>query len=178
MHLKNNIGSVITLKKLLNRNEKAEFSEPSKYFYKKLIIHKTKEGKKNAKSLKKKLEDIENIYEVNKHFLRAMWADESFFGRARPRLDGLQVLSLLSFSSKNRHFYFNQLFYLIDFAIENSIDIKELKASKAGALGQPQFLHSTLVKFAVDFDKDGKRDIWNSQSDTLASIANYLNRFG
>ena len=68
----------------------------------------------------------------------------------------------------------NQLFYLIDFAIENKINIKELKASKAGALGQPQFLPSTLVKFAVDFDNDGNIDIWSSQSDILASIANYL----
>ncbi len=178
MHLKDNIASVITLKKLLNKNEQAEFSEPLEYFNKKLIIQKTKEGKKNAKSLKKILEDIENIYKVDKHFLLAIWANETFFGRVRPRLDGLQVLSLLSFSSKNRHFYLNELFYLIDFAIENRIDIKELKASKAGALGQPQFLPSTLVKFAVDYDKDGNIDIWNSQSDTLASIANYLNHFG
>ena len=178
MHLKDNIGSVMTLRKLLNKNEQAEFSEPLEYFNKKLIIHKTKEGKKNAKSLKKILEDIENIYKVDKHFLLAIWANETFFGRVRPRLDGLQVLSLLSFSSKNRRFYLNELFYLIDFAIENSIDIKELKASKAGALGQPQFLPSNLVKFAVDYDKDGNIDIWNSQSDTLASIANYLNQFG
>jgi len=178
MHLKNDIASVITLKTLLKKNEQAEFSEPSKYFNKKLILEKTEEGKKNAKSLQKILENIENIYKVDRHFLLAIWANETFFGRVRPRLDGLKVLSLLSFSSKNRVFYLNELFYLIDFAIENKINIKELKASKAGALGQPQFLPSTIAKFAVDFDNDGNIDIWSSQSDTLASIANYLNQFG
>ena len=178
MHLKNDIASVITLKTLLKKNEQAEFSEPSKYFNKKLILEKTEEGKKNAKSLQKILENIENIYKVDRHFLLAIWANETFFGRVRPRLDGLKVLSLLSFSSKNRVFYLNELFYLIDFAIENEINIKELKASKAGALGQPQFLPSTIAKFAVDFDNDGNIDIWSSQSDILASIANYLKQFG
>ena len=178
MHLKNNIDSVITLKRLIKKNEQAEFSEPSKYFNKKLILQKTEEGKKNVKSLHKTLEEIENIYKVDKHFLLAIWANETFFGKVRPRLNAVQVLSLLSFSSKNRLFYLKELLYLIDFAIENKINIKEIKASKAGALGQPQFLPSTLVKFAVDFDNDGNIDIWSSQSDILASIANYLKQFG
>ena len=177
-HLKDNIGSVIKLKRLLKKKEQAEFSDPAKYFNKKLILQKTKVGKKYKKSLQKILDNIENIYEVDRHFLLAIWANETFFGRVRPRLDGLQVLSLLSFSSSNRLFYLNELIYLIDFAIENEINIKYLKASKAGALGQPQFLPSTLIKFAVDYDDDGNIDIWSSQSDTLASIANYLYQFG
>ena len=177
-HLKDNIGSVIKLKRLLNKNEQAEFSDPAKYFNKKLILQKTKVGKKYKKSLQKILENIENLYEVDRHFLLAIWANETFFGRVRPRLDSLQVLSLLSFSSSNRLVYLNELIYLIDFAIENEINIKYLKASKAGALGQPQFLPSTLVKFAVDYDNDGNKDIWNSQPDILASIANYLHQFG
>lgn len=176
-HLKDNIGSVIKLKRLLNKNEQAEFSDPAKYFNKKLILQKTKVGKKYKKSLQKILENIENLYEVDRHFLLAIWANETFFGRVRPRLDCLQVLSLLSFSSSNRLGYLNELIYLIDFAIENEMNIKYLKASKAGALGQPQFLPSTLVKFAVDYDNDGNKDIWNSQPDILASIANYLHQF-
>ena len=93
-HLKDNIGSVIKLKRLLNKNEQAEFSDPAKYFNKKLISQKTKVGKKYKKSLQKILENIENLYEVDRHFLLAIWANETFFGRVRPRLDGLQVLSL------------------------------------------------------------------------------------
>ena len=178
VHLKSKIASVIKIKKILNEDQQAEFSEPSKYFNKELISHKTNSGKKKAKTLEKLLNNLENIYGVDRNILLAIWANESFFGRVMPKLDALQVLSLLSFSSKNRIFYLSELIYLIDFAIENKNDVRELKVSKAGALGQPQFLPSTLVKFAVDYDNDGTKDIWNNPSDTLASIANYLNKFG
>ena len=178
VHLKSKIASVMKIKKILNENKQAEFSEPAKYFNKELISHKTSSGKKKAKSLEKLLNNLENIYGVDRNILLAIWANESFFGRVMPKLDALQVLSLLSFSSKNRLFYLSELIYLIDFAIENKNDVRELKVSKAGALGQPQFLPSTLVKFAVDYDNDGTKDIWKNPSDTLASIANYLNKFG
>ena len=178
VHLKSKIASVVKIKKILNEDKQAEFSEPAKYFNKELISHKTSSGKKKAKTLEKLLNNLENIYGVDRNILLAIWANESFFGRVMPKLDALQVLSLLSFSSKNRLFYLSELIYLIDFAIENKNDVRELKVSKAGALGQPQFLPSTLVKFAVDYDNDGTKDIWNNPSDTLASIANYLNKFG
>ena len=178
VHLKSKIASVMKIKKILNEDKQAEFSEPAKYFNKELISHKTSSGKKKAKTLEKLLNNLENIYGVDRNILLAIWANESFFGRVMPKLDALQVLSLLSFSSKNRLFYLSELIYLIDFAIENKNDVRELKVSKAGALGQPQFLPSTLVKFAVDYDNDGTKDIWNNPSDTLASIANYLNKFG
>ena len=178
VHLKSKIASVMKIKKILNEDKQAEFSEPAKYFNKELISHKTNSGKKKAKTLEKLLNNLENIYGVDRNILLAIWANESFFGRVMPKLDALQVLSLLSFSSKNRIFYLSELIYLIDFAIESKNDVRELKVSKAGALGQPQFLPSTLVKFAVDYDNDGTKDIWNNPSDTLASIANYLNKFG
>ena len=178
VHLKSKIASVMKTKKILKKDKQAEFSEPAKYFNKELISHKTSSGKKKAKTLEKLLNNLENIYGVDRNILLAIWANESFFGRVMPKLDALQVLSLLSFSSKNRLFYLSELIYLIDFAIENKNDVRELKVSKAGALGQPQFLPSTLVKFAVDYDNDGTKDIWNNPSDTLASIANYLNKFG
>ena len=178
VHLKSKIASVMKIKKILNEDKQAEFSEPAKYFNKELISHKTSSGKKKAKTLEKLLNNLENIYGVDRNILLAIWANESFFGRVMPKLDALQVLSLLSFSSKNRLFYLSELIYLIDFAIENKNDVRELKVSKSGALGQPQFLPSTLVKFAVDYDNDGTKDIWNNPSDTLASIANYLNKFG
>ena len=178
VHLKSKIASVMKIKKILNEDKQAEFSEPAKYFNKELISHKTSSGKKKAKTLEKLLNNLENIYGVDRNILLAIWANESFFGRVMPKLDALQVLSLLSFSSKNRIFYLSELIYLIDFAIESKNDVRELKVSKAGALGQPQFLPSTLVKFAVDYDNDGTKDIWKNPSDTLASIANYLNKFG
>ena len=58
------------------------------------------------------------------------------------------------------------------------ISVDRMKSSWAGAMGQPQFLPTSFLKYAADGDGDGKRDIWNSDADTLASIANYLSQFG
>ena len=58
------------------------------------------------------------------------------------------------------------------------IDAKTMTGSWAGAMGQPQFMPSSYLDHAVDFDKDGLRDIWHSKPDTLASIASYLKDYG
>ena len=104
-HLKTKLASVAKIKKILSEDKQAEFSEPKKYFSEKLISHKSSLGKKNARSLHALLHNIENVYKVDKHVLLARWANETFFGKVRPKLDGVQVLSLLSFSSKNRSFF-------------------------------------------------------------------------
>ena len=88
------------IKKILSEDKQAEFSEPKKYFNKELISHKTNLGKKKARTLEKLLNNLENIYGVDRNILLAIWANETFFGRAMPKLDALQVLSLLSFSQK------------------------------------------------------------------------------
>ena len=145
VHLKGELATVLKVKKLLNKGVQAEFSEPAQYFNQELIAHKSRVGKANLKNFEKILNNLEHIYEVDKHILLAIWANETFFGKVLPKFDALQVLTLLSFSSKNRAFYLRELIYLIDSAIENKIDNRTLKVSKAGALGQPQFLPSTLV---------------------------------
>ena len=108
----------------------------------------------------------------------AIWANETFFGRAGPNLDGLQILSILSFSSDKRNFFLEEFLYLVQIIEKYKIDIETLKTSTTGALGQPQFLPSTYLKFGIDFDNDRIADIWDSEKDTLASIANYLNKHG
>lgn len=71
-----------------------------------------------------------------------------------------------------------ELIAALEIASKGYIDESAMKSSWAGALGQPQFMPTSYLKHAVDFDGDGKRDIWNSVPDTLASIANYLNLHG
>ena len=99
VHLKGELATVLKVKKLLNKGVQAEFSEPAQYFNQELIAHKSRIGKENVKNLEKILNNLENIYEVDKHILLAIWANETFFGKVLPRFDALQVLSLLSFSS-------------------------------------------------------------------------------
>ena len=71
-----------------------------------------------------------------------------------------------------------ELIAALQIAQSGAVPLEKLRSSWAGAMGQPQFLPSSYLKFAVDFDNDGTKDIWNSVPDTLASIANYLNAFG
>ena len=61
---------------------------------------------------------------------------------------------------------------------EEKVDPLSLKGSYAGAMGQPQFISSSFRSYAIDFDKDGKRDIWNNTADAIGSVANYLSRHG
>src|SRR5205085_9738537 len=71
-----------------------------------------------------------------------------------------------------------ELFDALDMVSRGQIDAKSMTGSWAGAMGQPQFMPSSYLKYAEDFDKDGRRDIWKSNADALASVANYLHKSG
>ena len=174
-HLKSKLNSYSKVRDILKKFSHAEFSQPDKYFNKDLIKTKTTLGKKIKDDLNKELTKIEKVFGVDRNILLAIWANETFYGKVKPNLDGLQTLSILSFASKDRIFFLKEFLYLIDIIEENKIEIKKLKTSTSGALGQPQFLPSTFLRFGVDFDNDNKINIWDSNLDSLASIANYLN---
>jgi membrane-bound lytic murein transglycosylase B len=70
------------------------------------------------------------------------------------------------------------LFAALDILDRQEVALDHLKGSWAGAMGQPQFMPSSFLRYAVDFDGDGQRDIWNSTGDVFASIANYLKQHG
>jgi lytic murein transglycosylase len=156
----------------------AEFSRPEKYFRYNLIESKVTLGKKIKSSLFKKLEKIEKHFGVDKDILLAIWANETFYGKVLPNIDGLFVLSILSFSSEKKHFYLNEFFSLLSIIEKSNLPLKQFKTSISGALGQPQFLPSSLIDFGVDFNGDSFIDIWNSPIDSLASIANFLSKNG
>jgi membrane-bound lytic murein transglycosylase B len=74
-------------------------------------------------------------------------------------------------------FYRGQLVAFLLLCRENGVDPKSVPGSYGAAFGQTQFIPSSFREYAVDFDHDGKRDVWHSEADVLASIANYLKRF-
>jgi membrane-bound lytic murein transglycosylase B len=71
-----------------------------------------------------------------------------------------------------------ELFNALEILNNGDIELARLKGSWAGALGQPQFMPSSYLEYAQDFDEDGRRDIWSSLPDVFASVANYLQRHG
>ena len=72
----------------------------------------------------------------------------------------------------------NELFNALEILNRGDIELERMKGSWAGALGQPQFMPSSYLRYAQDFDGDGRRDIWSSQPDVFASIAYYLQQHG
>ena len=86
----------------------------------------------------------------------------------------MPTLATLAYDDRRGPMFRAQLFDALTILDAGHIDLPRLKGSWAGAMGQPQFMPSSYLKYAVDFDGDGRRDIWTSQPDVFGSIGNYL----
>jgi len=108
----------------------------------------------------------------------AIWGRESGFGSAKIPHDAFQVLGTKAFMATRKDMFRTEVLAALEMVEKGLVSRKAMKSSWAGALGQPQFLPSSFLNHAVDFDGDAHPDIWNSVPDTLASIANYLVNYG
>ena len=121
---------------------------------------------------------IEKTYGVPRRILLAIWGIETRYGRATGRTPVFQALATLSWEGRRGDFFRTELFNALMMVDRGYIDARTMPGSWAGAMGQTQFMPSSYLEYAVDFDKDGHRDIWKSTPDALASIANYLKGYG
>ncbi len=164
--------------KLSHAYDQSEFASPERYFNQRNINLLVRMGRERLRKWGSVLARIERRYGVPKKILLAIWGRESGFGRARLPHNAIEVLATLSFMGRRKEYFNNELLAALKIVQQGHITITEMKSSWAGALGQPQFLPSKFLHYAVDFDGDGKRDIWRSVPDSLASIANYLRQNG
>ncbi len=156
----------------------AEFRSPAAYFSEKRLSGLTEAGRNLSNKWSKTISKVENSYGVPGHILVAIWGMESNFGRARIAHSAIPVLATKAFMSTRKELFRRELLAALQILQKGYISRESMNSSWAGALGQPQFMPSVFLKYAVDFDGDGRRDIWNSVPDTLASIANYLAKSG
>ncbi len=124
------------------------------------------------------LDQITARYGVPPRILVAVWGMESNFGRFSGVRPTVPALATLAWDPRRATFFRAELFNALEILNRGDIDLPHLKGSWAGAMGQPQFMPSSYLKFAEDFDGDGKRDIWSTPADVFASIANYLKGHG
>ena len=124
------------------------------------------------------LEKIATEYGVQKRFIVALWGNESNFGRIQGKVPVLSALSTLAFEGRREALFRKQFFAALQILQEGHAQLDTFKGSWAGAMGQSQFLPTSFLTYAVDYDGDGKKDIWQSQEDVFASIANYLAKEG
>ena len=117
-------------------------------------------------------------YGAQPRIITAVWGLESNFGRFAGVRPTIPALATLAYDPRRATLFRNELFSALEIVNRGDIELERLKGSWAGALGQPQFMPSTYLEFAQDFDGDGRRDIWTSQGDVFASVAHYLKEHG
>jgi lytic murein transglycosylase len=160
------------------RMRQAEFSAPAKYFNERNIGYITETGRSLARKHASTLASIEKTYGVPARILLAIWGRESGFGRVDIPHDAFQVLGTKAFMSTRPELFRRELINALVIVQLGHASPSAMRSSWAGAMGQPQFLPSSYLQYAVDFDGNGHPDIWNSVPDTLASIAAYLKASG
>jgi membrane-bound lytic murein transglycosylase B len=135
-------------------------------------------GKEMAVENKTVLGQVARKYNVQGRLLLAFWGIETRYGRVTGKVPVFQALATLAWEPRRATFFRGELFNALTMVQRGHIDAPSMTGSWAGAMGQTQFMPSSYLTYAVDFDGDGHRDIWKSTGDTLASIANYLKGFG
>ena len=118
--------------------------------------------------------DIEAKYGVPSEILTAIWAQESAFGAIQGDLDVIRCLASLAYDGRRRDWAETQIFAAFRMIQQGDATREQMKGSWAGAMGQTQLIPETFLTVAVDGDGDGKRDIWNSSADALASAGNLM----
>ncbi|MFZ1815349.1 MAG: lytic murein transglycosylase [Rhizobiaceae bacterium] len=156
----------------------AEFGAPSRYFSEKVLGAVVAGGRSRFSSMSPTLAAIERKSGVPGRFLLAIWGRESGFGRAKIPYDAFEVLGTKAFMASRKEMFRRELVAALVMLEKGLVTRAMMKSSWAGALGQPQFLPTSYLEHAADGDGDGRADIWNSQADTLASIAGYLKHHG
>jgi membrane-bound lytic murein transglycosylase B len=124
------------------------------------------------------LKQVGDKYGVPPGILVAIWGLESNFGRFSGVRPTIATLATLAYDPRRSVMFRQELFDALRILDSGDVEPAAMRGSWAGALGQPQFMPSSFLLYAQDFDGDGKRDIWKSTPDVFASIANYLAAHG
>jgi len=121
---------------------------------------------------------IEQQYGVQPRFLVAFWGLETNFGDYLGSFSVIGSLATLAYDPRRSDFFRSELLAALSIIDDGHISAPNMLGSWAGAMGQPQFMPSTFVSFAVDGNGDGRKDIWHSLPDVFASAANFLSKSG
>lgn len=124
------------------------------------------------------LEDISTRYEIQPNFLVAFWGIESDFGRNQGGFSVIASLATLAYDGRRANYFRAELLDALRILDRGDTTPARMIGSWAGAMGQAQFMPSVFLKYGVDYDGNGRRDIWGSRGDVFASAANYLKNIG
>lgn len=139
---------------------------------------KVKQANRLYQEHKLTLDRIGREYGVQPRFIVALWGVESNFGRLMGNYNVIEALATLAYEGRREAFFRKQVIAALTILNDGHIAPTEMKGSWAGAMGQPQFMPTSFLAYAVDGNNDGRIDIWQSEEDVFASAANYLKMSG
>lgn len=145
-----------------------------KYLKSRVDAYRILEGRREYKKNQVVADEIGRKYGVDPCFIMAFWGMETSYGSYMGNFPVINSLATLAYDSDRKAFFRKELFLALHILNDGHVSLKDFKGEWAGASGQPQFLPSSWVKYAVDYDGDGHKDIWKSKPDVFASIANYM----
>jgi membrane-bound lytic murein transglycosylase B len=145
-----------------------------KYILRILTPKLVRDGHDKFAAHKPLLDEIGNVYGVDPRVIVAIWGMETHYGGFTGTRPIVAALATLAWDPRRATLFRTELFDALEILNRDDIDLPHLKGSWAGAMGQVQFMPSSYLQFAEDYDGDGRRDIWSTPADIFASIANYL----
>ncbi len=146
---------------------------PSQYLREAAFVRLAARGKQLSAQYRDTLARIEREIGVPGNVVLAIWARETDYGGYKLPLDAIRTLATQAYTGKRKDFFRNEFLHALKM-LQDGVPRAELRSSWGGAMGLTQYLPSEFYKYAVDFDGDGKIDIWHSVPDALASAAKQL----
>ena len=150
----------------------------SQYLKRVVTSSRIKKANLEYKKNKKLLKTIGSFYGVQPRFIVALWGIETDFGRLTGGFPVISSLSTLAFEGRRHDYFKKELLNAIKIIDQGHITLNKMTGSWAGAMGQCQFMPSSFLNYASDWDKNGSKNIWSSKGDVFASAANYLKNVG
>jgi len=174
------VNDIKHLPRVIAKDRKqAEFHETyEEYLSKRVSPWRIKKGQALEKIDGDDIDRVTRKYNVPGRFVLAILGVETNYGTIKLSYSAFDVLATLSFDSRRGERFRKEIFAAMEMLDKGLATQDQLKSSWAGALGQPQFMPSTYLQFAQDFDGDGKKDIWTNNGDLFASVAKYLQHYG
>lgn len=160
-------------------NKQPEFVKPVwEYLDTAVSDLRVKNGRDKLAANATMLANLQSRYGVPKEILVAIWGIETNYGAQMGSYNMFEALSTLGYTGRRAQFGRRELIAALTMEQDNGFDPKRMVSSWAGAFGETQFMPTTFLAHAVDGDGDGKKDLWNSPADALASTASMLDRAG
>ncbi len=161
-----------------DNRQQPEFDQPIRYFPENSLNNLVEAGRTRLERYASTLARIEETYGVQGEIILAFWARETSYSRVEIPYYAVRALATQAFMGRRSDYFGRELLEALRLQEAGHVSPSDMLSSWAGAMGPTQMMPSEFEEFAVDFDGDGKRDIWNSIPDALASTARNIQANG